>query len=153
MKCLNRTEMQEFIDKEVGKNIESEVMLHLEHCKECSLLYREAAEDKVLVNNFLNQAEYLNEGETVPEFKRPAIIKRKSISTRLILDLAAASLIGLIIFFNYGRKQELVKMPEADLIMYEFLDGKDLNKLWHDKSQILILQDEQGNVIESTIKY
>ena len=42
---------------------------------------------------------------------------------------------------------------EPEIIMYEYLDGKDMNKLWHDKSQILIIQDSEGNVIQSTITY
>ena len=42
-------------------------------------------------------------------------------------------------------------IPEAEILLYEFYDGKDLNKMWHEKSQIIILQDEKGNVIQSII--
>jgi hypothetical protein len=145
--------MQEFIDKEIDKNVEFKVVSHIESCKECSSLYHKVSEDKALVNNFFNKAEFTGEGAIIPEFKRPDRNKMKFVTSRLVLVLAAASLIGIILFFYYEGKPVTEKMPEADLIMYEFLDGKDLNKLWHDKSQILILQDSQGNVIQSSITY
>jgi hypothetical protein len=63
----------------------------------------------------------------------------------------AASIIGFIILFQLGRDRNVNKIPEAEIIMYEFQEGKDLNKIWHEKTQILLIQDKQGNVIQPII--
>lgn len=153
MKCLNRLEMQESIDKEVDPAIEIEIQNHIENCEKCSTLYNKALEDKSMINRLLSQRGPIRETDSIPEFKFPISKKKKNISFRLITVLVAASLIGFIFLFRFDREPVTEKIPEAEMIMYEFLDGKDLNKLWHDKSQILIIQDEKGKVIQSTITY
>jgi hypothetical protein len=153
MKCLSRIEIQEYIDRELDPAIEDEIKGHLENCKKCLSLYLGATEDKSLINKLLGTIVPGNEIEIIPEFKLPGIQSKKVIFIRVAIVLAAASLIGLIFLFRFDRKPVTEKIPEAEMIMYEYLDGKDLNKLWHDKSQIFIFQDEQGNVIQTTITY
>jgi hypothetical protein len=145
--------MQESIDKEVDPAIEIEIQSHLKNCEKCSTLYSEVLEDKLMINRLLSPGETIRETDSIPEFKLPISKKKKNISFRLITVLVAASLIGLIFLFRFDRKPVTEKIPEAEMLMYEFYEGKDLNKLWHDKSQILIIQDEKGNVIQSTITY
>ena len=145
--------MQESIDKEVDPAIEIEIQSHLKNCEKCAALYYEALEDKSVINRLLSQEVPIREADSIPEFKLPISKKKKNISFRLITVLVAASLIGLIFLFRFDRKPVTEKIPEAEMLMYEFYEGKDLNKLWHDKSQILIIQDEKGNVIQSTITY
>jgi hypothetical protein len=65
--------------------------------------------------------------------------------------LTAAAVIVFIFLFRSNLEPVSEKIPEAELLMFEFLDGKDLNKLWHEKTQLLIIQDEKGNVIQSII--
>jgi hypothetical protein len=106
-----------------------------------------------MINKFLRESEPINETDSIPEFKLPISKKKKNISFRLITVLVAASLIGFIFLFRISREPVTEKIPEAEILYYEFYEGKDLNKLWHDKSQIYIIQDEQGNVIQTTITY
>lgn len=153
MKCLSRLEIQEFIDKEISPADEAVILQHLENCTQCSSLYNIAGEAKTMINRLLNQVGQLSETNSIPEFKIPISQKKKNISLRLITVIAAASIIGFIFLFRFDREPVTEKIPEAEIIMYDYLDGKDLNKLWHDKSQILIIQDEKGNVIQSTITY
>lgn len=153
MKCLSRLEIQEFIDKEISPADEAVILQHLENCTQCSSLYNIAVEAKTIINRLLNQVGQLSETNSIPEFKIPISQKKKNISLRLITVIAAASIIGFIFLFRFDREPVTEKIPEAEIIMYDYLDGKDLNKLWHDKSQILIIQDEKGNVIQSTITY
>ena len=153
MKCLSREEMQLFFDKEVDPANEIEMQRHLKNCEKCSSLYSEVANDKTLINNILNIAGSASETGIIPEFKHPVIKRKKSISLRFITVLAAASLVGFIFLFRFNREPVTEKIPEAEMLYYEFYEGKDLNKLWHDKSQIFILQDEKGNVIQSTITH
>jgi hypothetical protein len=57
----------------------------------------------------------------------------------------------MILLFRTDKIQHSENYSEAEIILYEFYDGQDLNKMWHEKSQIIILQDEKGNVIQSII--
>jgi hypothetical protein len=151
MKCLSRVEVQEFIDKEVDSTTENEVLKHLEGCNNCLSIYNEALKDRALINNFFNNTIAEENVETVPEFKLPGKRRKRIIYFRFAVVLAAATLIGFIFLIRFDRKSVTEKIPDAEMLMYEFYDGKDLNKLWHDKSQILIIQDEKGNVIQSII--
>lgn len=153
MKCLSRIEMQEYIDNEVDPATETEINGHLENCEKCLPLYIESIKDKSLINNLLNTIEPENPDEIIPEFKLPRLQSKKRVFIGIGAVIAAATFFGLIIFIRFERKPITEKIPEAEMIMYEYLDGKDLNKLWHDKSQIFILQDEEGNVIQTTITY
>jgi hypothetical protein len=153
MKCLNRVEMQEYIDNEVNSSVKHEILMHLEKCEICSTLYNESVEDKALINKLLKKSFPESETGQIPDFRLPAVKRKKTILFRFALILAAASLTGVIFLVNFKRKPVTEKLPEAEMIMYEYLDGKDLNKLWHDKSQILIIEDDMGNVIQSIITY
>jgi hypothetical protein len=153
MKCLSREEMQLFFDKEVDHALEIEIQSHLKNCEKCSSLYSEVVKDMTLINNILNIAGSAGETGIIPEFKHPVIKRKKSISLRFIAVLAAAVFVGFIFLFRLDKESALAKIPESEILMYDFYEGKDLNKLWHDKSQIIIIQDEKGNVIQSIITY
>ena len=153
MKCLSRIEMQEYIDNEVTSDAGDEIVKHLEVCEKCSSLYNEAIEDKSLISKLLNEAVSGNESEIIPEFNHPAIKNKRPVYIGFAIVLTAASIIGFIFLFRFNSKLMTEKIPEAEILMYEFYDGKDLNKLWHDKSQILIIEDGKGDVIQSIITY
>jgi hypothetical protein len=151
MKCLSRIEIQEYLDKELEPQLMAEISDHLEKCVECSIIFKQAADDKTLIGKLIGQGNDFNESATIPEFVPPVILKKKITFYRLIPYLAAASLIGLILIFRTGKAPVKEPLSGAEILLYEFYDGKDLNKMWHDKSQIIILQDEKGNVIQSII--
>jgi hypothetical protein len=153
MKCLNRVEMQEYIDNETTSYVIDEIAQHLEVCEECSFLHQMAIEDKNLINRILDITFPENESEIIPEFKYPGIKIKRPVFIRVAVLLAAAALIVFIFLFRFDREPVMAKMPESEILMHEFYDGKDLNKLWHDKSQILIIEDGKGNVIQSIITY
>ena len=143
--------MQEYIDREVGPSVKAEVQRHLTDCVKCTALLRQASEDRDKINKFLDQADILNETGAIPEFKLPAVERKRNIFYRFVPVLIAASIIGFIFLFRFDRERVTEKIPESEILIYEFYDGKDLNKMWHEKSQIFILQDEKGNVIQSII--
>jgi hypothetical protein len=153
VKCLNRVEIQEYIDNEATSDVISEIAEHLEVCVECSSLHHIAIEDKNLINRMLDITVPENESEMIPEFKHPVLKNKRTVFVRAAMLLAAATLIGFIFLFRFDKEPVMAKMPESEILMYEFYDGKDLNKMWHDKSQILIIEDGKGNVIQSIITY
>jgi hypothetical protein len=150
MKCLSRIEMQEFSDKEVSAAIEADIINHLNYCSRCKELLRKVNEDKALINNVLNQIDFKDEKAEIPVFKLP-VKKRKRVFLRTIIVAAAAIIAGLIFLVRSEKTTVNEPIPEAEMLIYQFYEGKDLNKMWHDKSQIIILQDEKGNVIQSII--
>ena len=149
MKCLSRIEIQEFLDKEIEPSLMARVSDHIEKCEKCSSLYKEAVEDKTLIEKLLMID--VDEKILIPEFKLPVSAGKSNMLTRAVPFLAVAVLTGFILLFRYGRKPEFEKIPEAEMLMYEFYEGKDLNKLWHEKKQIVIIKDERDYVIQSII--
>jgi len=122
---------------------------HVEKCENCSMVYRQAAEDKEMISKLLDSS--IDENFSIPEFRSPVHERERNIYYRVIPVMAAAALIVFIFLFRFDREPVMERIPEAEMLMYDFLEGKDLNKMWHDKTQILIIQDEKGNVIQSII--
>lgn len=152
MKCLSRIEMQEYIDKEVSQTTVAEIINHLEICEKCMNLYKQALGEKETVDRLLRATETHFLEKPVPEFITPSELSAKKKYMPLIIEiLAAASIIGFIFFFRPQRMSVSEKINESEILLNEFYFGKDLNKMWHDKSQIMILQDEKGNVIQAII--
>jgi len=149
MKCLSRIEIQEFLDKEIEPSLMARVSDHIEKCEKCSSIYKEAVEDKTMIEKLLMID--VDDKILIPEFRLPVSSRKSNMLTRTVPFLAVAVLTGFILLFRYDRKPEFEKIPEAEMLMYEFYEGKDLNKLWHEKKQILIIQDERDNVIQSII--
>jgi hypothetical protein len=151
MKCLSRIEIQEYLDKELEPSIMADIKDHLKKCETCSILYRQAIADKVLIGELIDQVNNPDEATPVPEFVPPVLYRKRISFYRIIPYLIAASLIGMILLFRTDKIQHSENYSEAEIILYEFYDGQDLNKMWHEKSQIIILQDEKGNIIQSII--
>ena len=151
MKCLSRIEMQEFIDKETIPAVETGIIQHIESCEKCSSLYKKGVEDKAMINKLLDKTESDDGIDYIPEFKVPIPRGKKFISYTIFPLIAAALMIGFILVFRINREPVTIKIPEDEIILYEYIDGLDLNKLWHEKTQIPIILDDQGNVIQSII--
>jgi len=151
MKCLSRTEIQGYIDKELEPLRMEEISGHLENCEGCSRLHRQAVADKTLIDKLIGQGNNFDEALPIPEFVPPVLYKKRITFYGLIPYLVAASFIGLIFLFRTDKVPSTEPIPEAEILLYDFYEGKDLNKMWHEKSQIIILQDDNGNVIQSII--
>jgi len=151
MKCLSRTEIQEFLDREIEPSLMAGISDHIEKCDYCSMLYQQAVEDKEMIGRLLDDG--VDENISIPGFRRPAHTRKRNIFYRAIPVMAAAAIICLIFLFRSDREPVMERIPEAEILMHEFYEGKDLNKLWHEKSQIIILQDENGNIIQPIITY
>jgi len=151
MKCLSRIEIQEYLDKEVEPGTMAAISSHIRECEACSKLYSQAAADKEMVGKLIGQVNNIEEPVIIPEFVPPVLYKKRTTFYRFIPYLVAASLIGLILLFRTDKTRPIENYSEAEIMLYEFYDGQDLNKMWHEKSQLIILQDEKWNVIHSII--
>jgi predicted anti-sigma-YlaC factor YlaD len=151
MNCLSRIEMQEYVDNEVAPAAGVEIHEHLGKCNKCTDLYNLILNDKNQINRLLAEAEEEVTEGVIPQFNPPEGRRIKKIYLRVTEILVAASIIGLMIIIRPSGTPAFTTIPEAEMMVYEFYDGKDLNQMWHDKSQIIFLQDEKGNVIQSII--
>lgn len=144
MNCLNRVEVQEYIDNELSADRRNEIEQHLSICSSCREQHVNSVIDKDLINGMLNG---LNDEIPVPTkaFSNPDVKREKHLTKYLIILMAAASVLTFILLFRQpaGFVEEA---PDAEKLVNEFYEGKDLNKMWHDNSQILILQDDEGNI-------
>ena len=151
MKCLSRIEIQEYLDKELEPGMMTAISGHIGECEACSKLFIQAAADKAMVGKLIGQGNNIEEPVAIPEFVPPVLYKKRTTFYRFIPYLVAASLIGMILLFRTDMAPNTEPLPEAEILINEFYEGKDLNKMWHENSQIIILQDEKGNVIQSII--
>ena len=153
MNCLNRFEIQEYIDKEIAPGIRDEIAKHFETCKNCMILYKQAIEDKELIKKLLIESDSIYIETSLPQFKFSEVTRKKRIYFRLIPVMVAASIIAFILLFRPGKVPVSENIPEAEILLYRYYEGQDLNKMWYQKSQIIILQDEKGNMIEPIFIY
>jgi hypothetical protein len=152
MKCLSRIDIQEYIDNEINQDDVSEIMDHLGNCEKCISLYKQALDEKETVIRLLRAIEPELIKEPIPLFIPPVGPITKKIYLPLVIKiLAAASILGFIFLYRPQRLAENEKMMNSEILMNEFYNGKDLNKMWHEKSQIIIFQDEKGNVFQAII--
>lgn len=148
MNCLSRAEIQEYIDNELSPAMKEESGKHLSSCVKCREMHLMALKDTLFVNDLLSLTIDKSVGQTAPEFRKPG----KKLSQVLLIPVGlavAASVLVFVILTNRPAIALSEEIPEAEIILREFYEGKDLNKMWHDKAQIIILQDEKGNVIQS----
>ncbi len=149
MKCLSRIEIQEYLDRELEPPVMKNISGHLEKCEACSKSYRQAVADKALIGKIIGKGGDIDKTISIPEFAPPVLYNKRTSFYRLIPYIIAASIFGLIVLLRTNKQPAFEKIPEAELLMFEFYEGKDLNKMWHEKSQIFILQDAKGNIIQS----
>ncbi|MCU0456386.1 MAG: zf-HC2 domain-containing protein [Bacteroidales bacterium] len=148
MNCLNRIEIQEYLDKEVNPATAEEISRHLERCRECTMLYRQAVADKEFVSGLLNTGEQKDGDAEIPVFRQPEIYRKKMAVYRLIPYILAASLLAFVVLIRHNRTPYSPGITGAEILLNQYYEGKDLNKMWHEKSHVIILQDEKGNFIE-----
>jgi anti-sigma factor RsiW len=148
MKCLTRVEMQAYIDKEMGGALDSLVNDHLRRCERCARLHDEVVADNKLVLDALDIVGKELMGDPVPSFEYPGGRKRRKIFPFIAAIVAAASVTGAVLIIkplkNGNPTGDLI---EAEMMMLEYYEGKDLNKMWQERSQPVVIKDEEGNVI------
>lgn len=150
MKCLNRIDMQIYIDNESLSENSTEIYNHLQSCNHCNDLFEEATKEKQYVLDLLSYCGEENAACNIPEFKLP--MKKYKINRFQVLKIAASIIIVFGLYFTLHEKAEYNKKPVDTLSSaFESLDNSDLNKKWHKKQVEIIITDANGNIEESFI--
>jgi adenine-specific DNA methylase len=151
MNCLNRIEIQKFIDNEVSSVLIAEIEGHLAKCSHCRSLYKSSLRDLEMINNLLSELDRdmdtcLNKSDIHVGKKRKTLLR---IGAALF---AAASVIALILF---SQRKEIVisdEVPYSEIIIYEYYNN-DLNKLWHEKMPVDVTDYENADLINPVITF
>lgn len=148
MNCLNRYELQPYIDNEVSQEEREAFELHLEGCKECSGLYADAKEEVTQVKQALSLYELPYDEIPIPAFKQP---KNKH---TWLSSFSAAACFALIIGTYFTLNNNILKsrqINQSELEVEQMLYQCDPNKLWNDKQPVITVTNEQGEIIYSSI--
>lgn len=150
MKCLNRDEMQVYIDHEYLPEKKNEIHDHIENCKVCLGLFNEATKEKQLILKALSYYDEATPANNIPEFKIPG--RNQKTSRLQILSIAASVALLISLYFIFHKKEEPNNKKE-DILIYsiESLDNTDPNKKWHNNQIEVLITDENGNIVESFI--
>lgn len=150
MNCLNRYQMQAFIDKEVSEGEQREFTNHIAICNTCRELSVLVAHQSQSVKRLLAGIDMENEQIPIPAFTNGnSRFKQK----KLVVSLTAAASI-LILAGSYFALRDQARLEpglEADAMIQKYLYEADANKLWNDKQAIITVTDENGNIIYTNI--
>lgn len=154
MNCLDRVDIQKYIDSEVDVLRRDMIESHLQQCKSCKELYETAIHDKTMINELITQTYAENETIVLPEFdiklnkKKSSLLK---VTSSLPFKVAAsiAFLIGLFVIIRTNVSHTNVVSENADLLVLELIGNTDPNTAWHSSQMVIILTNEDGEVIQS----
>jgi predicted anti-sigma-YlaC factor YlaD len=147
MDCLNRFEIQQYLDGEVSNEAQAAFTIHIQNCQPCKSLFNSAKQESREINEFISLTQINQDRINVPAFKA---VKGNRIHKKWITYSSIAAGILLIIFvYQYkmmteARNERFIKAQmEAERYIYE----SDPNKLWNEKQSIIIVIDAEGNLI------
>ncbi|MDR1369161.1 MAG: zf-HC2 domain-containing protein [Dysgonamonadaceae bacterium] len=100
MKCLNREEIQLYIDGEMSVEEQQSVSAHLSECADCRLLYDRVKRDIDLLNRIFESRDNVLQEKEIPVFIRP----EKKVSIFMKLAVACVT-VGVIVLFSVFYRQ------------------------------------------------
>ncbi len=100
MKCLNREEIQLYIDREMPEEELQSVTSHLSECADCRILYEQAQQDIDLLDGIFASRDIIINQKEIPAFIYP---KRNSF---VLMKLAVACVtVGVVVLFSISYWQ------------------------------------------------
>lgn len=146
MNCLNRVEIQEYIDNEVTAFRKEEIHNHLSDCRKCSDVYEEALGDLGIINDLLDELDRNVVAEPFRVFGIRPAAKKRWFSKYVIEILLAASVLLFILLIRPKRDIVSEAIQESEILRQELIRGQDLNKMWREGIPADLI-DENSNPI------
>lgn len=151
MNCLNRYEIQRFIDNEATGSEKNEFFEHIQVCVHCSELLHTAKTEADDIKRLLSTGIEFNL-VTIPEFK--VRTERRRLKKALFYYAAASILIltGVLSVLNKNKPVAAeINKSKADVLIDQYLYESDPNKIWTEKQSCITITDENGEVIYSNL--
>jgi len=151
MNCLNRYEIQRYIDIEVAPDEMAAFNEHLKICNTCRSLYVIAKDDIFTINQLFAKEEFAEKEIIIPKFKHQRFKAKRRI--RIISFSAAASVLLVVgTFLTYNRHSiKSAQFNKSEMEVERYLYQSDPNRLWNEKQPIITITDDKGEIIYSSI--
>lgn len=145
MNCMNKIEIQKYIDKECSANEKIAIEAHLLECNSCTQNLRLQDEQSSSIKKALAQLNASN--LSIPEFRKPVKTKFQKIEHYIIYSLSAACLLLFVLIFvdkvNPKKQNQLALMPTWEI---------DSNRPITEQAIMVSVTDPNGNSTEFFIE-
>ncbi|MFK5856183.1 MAG: zf-HC2 domain-containing protein [Bacteroidota bacterium] len=149
MNCLNRTEMQEYVDNEMSGAKRRGVSSHFDSCKECNKIHLELLDDIRLIKGAMEA--FKIETEHIPPIERYTSAKKTMVfKMPLFMKITAAILLIVIstsVVVTYFQQPEII--CENEMMVYSFMNDSDPNEQWHDNQMLLTISNDKNEIVFS----
>lgn len=147
MNCLNRLEIQKYLDNEINPEEKETFLEHMQTCDSCKDLWDHAKKEAEEANRLISFARIQEDQIDIPVF----MVKHKSdIRKKWIIYSSVAAGIILIIGvtqYNLTVNARNERIENARLEIERYIYESDPNKLWNEKQSIITVIDGDGNLI------
>jgi hypothetical protein len=150
MNCLNRLELQRFIDNEASIEELESFTSHIETCAQCRSLLETAKVEKDEIFKFLSFTMMDEKDISIPTFK----IKSAKAQNKWVFYFSAAAasiLIIISVFLHQKSNARNNRIARTNMEVAKSLYDADPNKLWNENKSIIAITDGDGNLIFSNI--
>lgn len=149
MNCLNRNEIQEYIDNEIRDSESMLVSDHINSCAGCKKQYLELLEDIKFIKETLDVFEI--EPKYIPSIENYMYTqKTKRYGIPIFLKTAAAILIiaiSISISLTYFQQPE--KFTENEMMFNNFMNSSDPNEQWRDNQMLITISNDKNEIVFS----
>jgi len=147
MNCLNRLEIQRYLDGEVSSLEMGAFRSHIQTCNLCKSLWDQTKMEIEQTNQIISSAQLDEDQILVPSFLEiPVRTTRKK---WIIYSSVAAGIMLIIGVTQYklaiNARNE--RIENARLEIERYIYESDPNKLWNEKQSIITVIDGDGNLI------
>lgn len=148
MSCIDKSFIQQYIDKECSENERKQIELHFKECSACRHDYEEMQHASFEIKSLINQL--AEDPATIPEFKHSQPLKTKSrrLWRNVAYVLAAACILAFILIIVPRKTTN--EVVESDFPFTEF--EVDANLPYASQPLTMKIIDPNGTVTEYSLK-
>ncbi len=152
MNCLNRDQIQAYIDGEIDPETRKQWEEHITSCSKCQATCQEARDEIKLLHETL--APLGDYPENIPQpaipGRRHRIIKKRQLNLLWKVAALVILMLGIMVIIsrNAAKKRLYTNIEKTTR---ELIEDQDLNEMWQKNQNIIIITNKKGEVIRSEI--
>lgn len=147
MDCLNREEIQPYLDSEVSSKELESFRKHMLNCNDCSKLWEDSKKEIKNVQELICLTQLGMDLIELPAFT-PAKHDLKNSYWLRYSSIAAGILVFICIYqYQSALNQKSERIARTKMEIERNLYESDQNKLWNEKKSIITIIDADGNLI------
>ncbi|NVO21069.1 MAG: zf-HC2 domain-containing protein [Bacteroidetes bacterium] len=152
MNCLNESDLQSFLDRELELQLAEEIELHLAVCPACHERFLILKANQTEIFSMLDEVATNDLPFEIPPFQ---VKQRNSKTKRLIFTCSLAA--SLLILIGIGgiclnnQKKDQKQIENISRAKYDITRNTDPNQMLHKNQIIVVVTDASGEVIETSV--